>query len=202
MKKLIISSCLVFLILFPVCLGVGNNDWSKGSFWQNTFGNDSPYFIDWYETSELITPLTDIDFYASVFDIDNGTTEINITIYYTFSTFAYENYSVDLVYDSNPSSHIYRYIYQFAGQIAGITMRYYYQAYDGENIVREGYPTYFEITWSYPPVTVERPLPPDVDYERPIFEVPNYLLIFTALMGLLLVIAIFMNMTKRRIESV
>jgi hypothetical protein len=183
-------------------LGVGNNDWSKGSFWQNTFGNDSPYFIDWYETSELITPLTDIDFYASVFDIDNGTTEINITIYYTFSTFAYENYSVDLVYDSNPSSHIYRYIYQFAGQIAGITMRYYYQAYDGENIVREGYPTYFEITWSYPPVTVERPLPPDVDYERPIFEVPNYLLIFTALMGLLLVIAIFMNMTKRRIESV
>ena len=160
---------MVILLFLPIGLGVADDDWSKGSFWQNTFGNDAPYFITWYETAELITPLTDVNLYASVFDIDNGTTEINITVYYTFSTFTYENYSVDLVYDSTVFPHTYLYDYLFAGQTSSTTMRYYYQAFDGENIVREGYPTYFEITWSYPPVTIERPIPPDVEYE---FELP------------------------------
>ncbi len=188
----------MLLVIFPIVLVSTIDDRSIGQFWQNTTGNDDPYFVDWYETSELITPLVDVDLYASVFDVDNITTEITITVYYTFSSFTYENYSVVLVYDSNTSTHIYRYIYQFAGQSSVTTMRYYYQAYDGENIVREGYPSYFEITWSYPPVTIERPLAdwyePDLPYG---FTTDHFLFLFVGLFILTATIFFFMEKSKK-----
>lgn len=193
---------MILLVILPIGLGSAIEDWSEGQFLQNSTGNDAPYFISWYETSELITPLVDVEFYASVFDIDNSTTEINITVYYTFSTFAYENLSVDLVYDSNPLPHIYLYDYLFFGQVDVTTMRYYYQAYDGENIVRKGYPTYFEITWSYPPVTIERPLPADVDYEVPFeFTLDHVIFLFIGLFVLSLTVLFFMEKSKNYVRT-
>jgi hypothetical protein len=105
---------------------------------------------------------------------------------------------VDLVYDSNPSTHIYYFDYLFAGQTSGTTMRYYYQAFDGENTVKEGYPTYYEITWSYPPVTVERPIPPDVKPEIPAIEFTNEHLIVLMLSMFILTATVYTFMQRSK----
>lgn len=200
-RNIAISS-LVLLFVFSLVIVKAEDDNTTGDFNLDTV-NDPSYFVDVFNTTALISPLTDVDFYAIVLDVDNTSAQLNITLFYTFSSFAVENYSLDMVYASTTEPNTYRFEYTFTGQLHGTYLLYYFSAFDGANRVNEdnsGF--YFDLLWSFPPVTIDRPLSPDVDYERPIFEIPNYLLIFLALMVFLFVIAIFMNMSKRRIESI
>jgi hypothetical protein len=201
-KKRFVSSCIFIILFIGAFTGLASNDNSTGDLLMDTVP-DPPSFIDVYNTTELITPLTNVDFYAIVLDIDNTSAQLNITLFYTFSSFVAENYSLDMVYVSTIEPNTYRFEYTFTGQSHGTYLYYYFTAFDNTTLVKEdnsGF--YFDLLWSFPPVTIERPLPADVDYEKPIFEVPNYLLIFLALMLFLFMIAMFMNMSRRRIESV
>ena len=200
-KNTVISS-LVLLLVFSLFTVKAQDDNSTGNFNLDTV-NDPSFFIEVFDTAEIIYPNTDVDFHAIVLDIDNTSAQVLITLYYTYSTFSTQNISVIMPYVSTGDPNTYRFEYTFTGKSAGTYLTYYYQAYDGTNIVKEdnsGF--YYDIQWNYPPVTIETPLFPDVDYDKPLIEVPNYLLIFLFLSIFVLVIAIFMNMSKSRIESV
>lgn len=202
LKKSFGSSCFFVILLIGVFSGVAIDDNSLGDLLMDTVA-DPPSFVDWYETTELIYPTTDVSFFAEVLDIDNSSGQLTVTLYYTYSNFATQNISFTMSYVSLVALQTYRFEYTFTGMPDGTYLTYYYHAFDGTNIVKEDNSgLFYDIQWSFPPVTIDTPLLPDVDYPRPIFEVPNYLLIFLALSILLLVIAIFMNMSKRRIESV
>jgi hypothetical protein len=202
-RKILVSSCIL-LLFFSIGIVIANEeDNVTGYLALSNIANDSPIFTDWYNTSVLIDPFIDVSFYAEVFDIDNTSGQLTITLYYSEDSFNSQNLSVSMNYISKVSANTYRYNYTMTGRPDGTYMQYYYQAFDGENRVKEddsGF--YYDIQWLFPAITIDVPLPPDVDYERPIIEVPNILFIFVTLMLLLSVIAIFMNMSKRRIETV
>lgn len=201
MKRVLIAS-LVILVLFPISVIIGDDsDTSRGDFLAGSPGNDPPSFVSWFETAELITPSQDVDFTAEVYDLDNGSSELTVTLYYTFSIFSSENLSVVMSFDVPTAPFTNNYTYTFPGQPHGTVINYYYQAFDGETTVQEGVPTYFELLWSFPPVTVERPIPADVVPEI-LLELPEgYLLIF--FFGLFIITAtiyLFMNKAKKQVS--
>lgn len=178
-----------------------DNDNSIGSF-TTDIGNDSPVFQAWFETDELISPLDNVLFETDITDIDNSSVQLNVSLFYTFSSFIYANYSVNMSFASLRTEYdnqTYRFEYDFSAQASGTYMYYYYQVYDGFSTVQKGIPAYFEIQWSFPPVTIERPLPPDTTYKRA-EKIPNYLSFFLACAFLFFLTALIMAKAKSQKE--
>ncbi len=122
---------------------------SEGSFEISTV-NDPPYIVDWYHNTTLIEPGTDVLFHATVWDIDNTSDELTVTLWYSNDTFMYDNNSVTMVFSKETSPDYYRYNYTIDGPNEGI-YSYYYEATDGEftDYKPAGYNVgvYFDIQW-------------------------------------------------------
>lgn len=158
-RKIIVISCLLFLF-FSIGIVIANDDDNVvGILTLLNVANDSPIFIDWYETDILIDPFEDVTFYADVFDVDNTSGQLTITLYYSEDSFSSQNFSVSMSYDSKISANTYRYNYTMNGRPSGTYMQYYYQAFDGENRVNEDNTGFFyDIQWSVPAITIVRPV--------------------------------------------
>ena len=155
--------------------------------------NDPSVFISWYETDETVTPSEDIIFYVVVYDVDNISSEISITLYYTHTGFTTQNLSVSLNYVSTVDTNTYRYEYTFTGQESGIQLSFYYQAFDGENYVKKT--DLLNVLWSLPPVTIERGL--GIDYEAPIPDITRVAVSTILFIGLVAFILILMSKARK-----
>ena len=200
LRKCLILISLIFFLFLPI-LGVPaqthDDDSSIGNLTYDTV-NDAPVFIDVYNTSDLITPNEDVLFYAVIQDIDNTSAQLNVTLYYSYSIFNFENHSFEMSYASLEALQTYRFEHNFVGKTSGTSIIYYYQVFDGETIVREGYPLYYDLQWSVPPVVVERPLPDKQDYEREIPDVTRIAIVMISLVGLVSIILLLMAGTRKR----
>lgn len=154
MKNLKIKLCIILLIglfLSPYTVGYADdNDTSKGEFQIDT-DNDAPSFTLVFDSTSLITPLQDVVFWAIIEDIDNTSTELTVTLYYSDDSFVLNNVSQSMSYESSPSANNYRYNYTMTGQPAGTYYQYYYQVEDGYSIVKSGNPIYYDIQWDVSP---------------------------------------------------
>lgn len=156
----------IFLIFCFVWISASYAADSEGSFEISTV-NDPPYIVDWYHNTTLIEPGTDILFHATVWDIDNSSDELTVTLWYSNDTFMYDNNSVSMVFYRETAADKYRYNYTIDGPNGGI-YAYYYEATDGEFIDYKpaGYDVgvYFYLQWitliETVPTTVTEPWNP------------------------------------------
>lgn len=193
-KSLILSSLLILIILLP--LAVRAEDESTGNFSFDDV-NDPPTFQEWYETEEVISPFTDVLFFAEIQDIDNSSDQLNVSLHYTFtSSWGASNETIYLNESTELGNMTYRFEYLFSGQASGAYMQYYYQVFDGETTVREGYPIYFDLQWSLPAIIVERPLADDVEYEKPPI-IEERLLMFLFFFGFAAMLLFFFFAAKK-----
>lgn len=171
-RKLLISSfCL--LLFFSIGIVIANDDDNvTGELSLLNVANDPPIFTDWFNTSELIEPNVDVDFFAEVFDIDNVSTELTVTFYYSYDNFVSQNYSVAMNYDSVVDYNTYRFELTIVGKSSGTYMSYYYHVFDGENRVKEDDSGFFyDIEWQLPPVVIDHKPKPEPEPEI----IPRYI---------------------------
>lgn len=112
------------------------DDDSTGNFEQDT-DNDAPTFVALLDQDDIVRPDVNVEFYATAYDIDNGSTELNVTLWWSDDIFTLDNHSIEMTYSSNPAINQYRYTYTFPGQADGTYLQYYYQVYDGYTTVKE-----------------------------------------------------------------
>ena len=127
---------------------MATNDEGTGSGNVQIFVNDPPSFSTVYEGTEWITPLENVTFWAIIVDIDNTSGELTTTIYYSNDSFVSHNESVTMSYNDTISADTYRFIYEWEGESSNTYYDYYYQVFDGENIVQEtNGGLYYNIQW-------------------------------------------------------
>jgi hypothetical protein len=194
-RKILVSSCLL-LLFFSIGIVIANDDDNvTGYLALSNVANDSPIFMEWYETETLIDPFVDVTYYAEVFDIDNTSGQLTITLYYSEDSFSGQNLSVSMSYISKVSANTYRYEYTMTGRPSGTYMQYYYQAFDGENRVKEDNSGFFyDIQWSVPAVVIDHK-------PKPVEELPRYLditwfLLFGLIFSGIVYIAVAYTKTK------
>lgn len=158
--------------------------------------NDPSVFTAWFETEETVSPNEDVTFYVEIQDVDNISSELNITLFYSFTGFSAQNVSVNMTYDSTIDTNIHRFEYVFAGQDAGTVLYFYYMAFDGENYVYKR--DMKDLLWSVPAVVIERALPDKQDYEREIPDIEQLAILLVSVIGLLALIFIIMLGSRKR----
>ena len=126
----------------------------NGTFQYDT-DNDAPTYQSWYDSTTLIDPYQDVLFYVVIEDIDNTSSELTVTLYYSNDSFGTYNISKSMSYASSPSTDNYRFTYLFPGEPLGTYYQYYYQVFDGDNYVEQpaAYASgiLFDIQWDNPP---------------------------------------------------
>ena len=122
------------------------DDTSKGDFEVDTV-NDAPVFVAWHDSDIILPPLTDELFFATISDVDNDSTELTVTLYYSDDNFAVMNDSETLVYFESPAPNQYNFSYNFPGQTGGTYYEYYYQVEDGFSRIKKPPSGYLDIQW-------------------------------------------------------
>jgi len=126
---------------------LSQEDSSIGDFQVDT-DNDPPFFVDWLDQEDTVSPYTSVLFYATILDIDNSSTELNVTLWYSNDSFSSVNVSVSMSYDSHPAANQWHFTYTFPGQAADTYYKYYYTVFDGNTTVKEDdNSNYYDIQW-------------------------------------------------------
>jgi len=145
--KVISLLTLLFIGFFVVNSVYAQDDDSDGSFEVDT-DNDAPSFADFLDQQDAVGPYIDLVVYATILDIDNSTTELNVTFWYSNDTFISNNISVIMAYISNPSTNQYYFTHTLTGQADQTYYQYYYMVDDGNTTVKEDDSgTYFSVQW-------------------------------------------------------
>jgi hypothetical protein len=190
-KQKQLSSLVIIFFLFSSLTFVFAIDDSTIGILEFDNINDYPIFMEVYETERLVQPNVAATFYAEIWDSDNVTTELNVTLYYSTNDFLLDNLSVTMDYISNVSANTYRYEYLMTGKPFGTYMNYYFTVNDSLNMVREPLitdtPDTYSVQWSYEPVTIKR-----VDGYSPEPLFPPTEVSFIAVFFILLFPAIFL----------
>lgn len=198
-----LTGFILLLLIFPlVTYVIADDDDSRGDMALD-LDNDPPVFIEWEEATAIVTENLDFLFYVVIEDIDNTSSELNVTLFYSNNLFVSDNNTINMTYESSPATNQYRFIYWFSGQPAVTTYDFYYVAFDGETQVRkpttEGY--YYNIQWG----TAVRP----DGFERyprriPLIEwigVNLPLMLFAMLTVVMLFSSMFILVHQRRTED-
>ncbi len=123
-----------------------------------TIGLAPPIFVSWSVSSVDNYPYTNVFMSVLVVDLDNQTTQLNLTIFYSNDSFVTDNRSYSMVYNNTPQSNQYNFTYTWAGQLGG-SYDFYYTANDGTTTTGKYNPTvgsYFVMSWrgNYAPFIV------------------------------------------------
>jgi len=182
---------------------------ATGSFTHDT-DNDAPLFASWYDSTTLIDPDADVLFYVVIYDIDNSSTELNVTLYWSDDSFGAINRSHNMAFSNSPSTNNYRYTYLFPGKPLGTYYQYYYVVNDGANTVYQpaAYLSgiYFDIQWDAPYVPSGGPAPigttttEDTSVPLAVDGVGNFIIVISTPLvfgGVLLILGIYIYKKKQ-----
>ena len=151
-KQNIVRGKVLLIIVF--CLSISfvqaTDDNSIGDFDAVAWDNDPFILLEWFTTDELITPLVNVEFSLTVYDEDNSSDELNVTLFYSNSEFYSNNLSELLIFDHENSPHNFTYVYTLAGQSQNTRIHYYYKVTDGLTVGRRPINTdeYYDVLWS------------------------------------------------------
>lgn len=119
------------------------------------FVNDPPTFDSVFDAL-LHAPYVNATFWAIIVDVDNTSTELNVTLWYSTGNWDAHNESILLTYNDTVSTDHYRFVYEFQGQARGTYYDYYFTGYDGEfNITDNNNGLYYSIQWGVAEGSVE-----------------------------------------------
>ena len=184
------------LFLFTLLLGIpiiivnANSDTSTGDF-EISVANDPPSFIDWYDPVTLLDPMADAPFFVIVYDQDNDSTGLNITLWYTNDSFATVNISVQMNFAISKAINTYKFTYNFPGEPQGTYYQYYYQAYDGYNLRKKPSElgVFLDIQWDVFPVEFpDYPGSPGIPGVGDIVTIKDYTSLFNFMLLLIFVL--------------
>jgi len=142
---------ILVLVVFPSFTFVAATDnTSTGDFQEDT-DNDAPNFLSWYAGGEILDINVDKEFYAEIRDIDNTSTELTVVFYYSSDSFASENLSQAMIFQSqNAKQDNFTFGYTFPRQVDGVYYQFYYEVSDNARSITkyaDGVGTYFDIQW-------------------------------------------------------
>jgi hypothetical protein len=138
--KIILGSgfILLIIIMVPVYQTLGNStDPATGTVTLTGAANDPPMIVDFYEPVSIVSANENVTFFCLLYDLDNSSNELNVTLFYSVNSFATVNNSVNLTFNYSPETDYYRFDYEIAGQPPNTLWQFYYMAYDGETRVYE-----------------------------------------------------------------
>lgn len=138
----------------PILVIASDNDPITTDF--EIAGATPPTFSAWYDPTSLLDPFADALFYVVIYDVDNSSDEINITLFYSVDTFGIHNVSQQMAFSNSPAANTYRYTYNMLGKPAGTYYQYYYQANDTTFVRKKPSEAgvYFDIQWDVEPVAI------------------------------------------------
>lgn len=203
--KIIWISILLLIFLSNSTVIYADDDTSEGSAQIDT-DNDAPSFVLVFDSVELVEPDTNIVFYTIIEDVDNDSTELIVTLYYSDDSFVIHNVSQSMSYVSSPQADQYRYEYIFLGQPAGVYYQYYYQVEDGySNAKDDNSGSYYDIQWEttdYIPPEPRNTKPKEVPIEPTEPAKANYtelilVIIFAGAIIIVIIIDIVFNEYKQ-----
>lgn len=142
----LILSFLLVLMISPLLSTYADDDTTKGDFAVDTV-NDTPIFMAWFDSVEILPAQQDQLFFATILDVDNDSTELTVTLYYSSDGFSGENISQALSYFEAPDVNQYNFSWIFPGQTEGTYYEYYYQVEDGYSRVKKPTSGYYDIQW-------------------------------------------------------
>lgn len=108
-----------------------------------------PVIVDWFDPEILIPHMADAQFYCEIYDYDNDSTELIVTLFYSNDHWELQNGSITMTFSHSPSSKHYYYTYLWAGEPEGTYYQYYYQVNDGNVTVKKPaeHDVFFDIQW-------------------------------------------------------
>lgn len=148
-KGFLVNSLFLFslIVIYGLVSVLSTDDYSTGSFEQDT-DNDPISIVALLDQEDVVRPNVNVEFYATVYDIDNDSAEITVTLWYSNDTFTVYNISQSIVFSSNPAVNQYRFTYNFTGQADGVYLQYYYTAFDGNTTARkDNSGLFYDIEW-------------------------------------------------------
>lgn len=143
------------LLISPIKVFAADNDDIDLDF--EIQGASPPSFTSWYDPTTLLDPYANALFYAVIYDLDNTSDEINVTLFYSLDGFGANNVSVEMNFADSPAENTYRYTYLMLGEPQGTYYQFYYQANDTTFIRKKPSEAgvYFDIQWDVEPVVVD-----------------------------------------------